>query len=59
MELAVFVRLIRGEAQEDSRPNKALEIPSHLSSWSSYQYRNSWEEIVRHSVQSGLERSIS
>ncbi|KAJ8563900.1 hypothetical protein ON010_g7447 [Phytophthora cinnamomi] len=42
--------LFRGETQEDTRPNKALAIPSHLSSWSTYKYRKEWENIVKHGV---------
>ncbi|ETL34760.1 hypothetical protein L916_13055 [Phytophthora nicotianae] len=35
MQLPEFVRLIRGETSEDPRPNKGLEIPSHVEGWSS------------------------
>lgn len=40
MLLPEFVRLIRGETSIDSRPNKALEIPSHLPGWTAYTHRS-------------------
>ncbi|OWZ11795.1 hypothetical protein PHMEG_00015135 [Phytophthora megakarya] len=48
MQLPEFVRLIRGETDDDSRPNKALEIPSNTPASTSYQHRHKWEAIVRH-----------
>ncbi|OWZ10482.1 LOW QUALITY PROTEIN: Cleavage induced protein [Phytophthora megakarya] len=50
MQLPEFVRLIRGETDDDSRPNKALEIPSNTPASTSYQHRHKWEDIVRHGV---------
>ncbi|EGZ20340.1 hypothetical protein PHYSODRAFT_491796 [Phytophthora sojae] len=46
-----FVRLLRGETLLDSRPNKALEIPTAHVSWADYQYQARWKNIVMHGVQ--------
>lgn len=49
MKLGEFVRLLRGQTYADSRPNKALEVPTHPS-WSSYKHKNRWASIVKNGV---------
>ncbi|EGZ18919.1 hypothetical protein PHYSODRAFT_332644 [Phytophthora sojae] len=53
MGLPEFVRLLRGETTSDPRPNKALEIPSHLPSWATYAYHRQWEQVVHRGVVPG------
>eukprot|EP00644_Phytophthora_capsici_P008760 jgi/Phyca11/111366/e_gw1.20.684.1 len=50
MQLPQFVRLLRGESAQDTRPNKGLELPPTKPEWLSYRYRGEWEYIVRHGV---------
>ncbi|ETL38305.1 hypothetical protein L916_10098 [Phytophthora nicotianae] len=50
MQLPEFVRLLRGETNFDSRPNKALEISSWNPSWNSYDHKSKWSNIVHHGV---------
>ncbi|OWZ11904.1 hypothetical protein PHMEG_00015013 [Phytophthora megakarya] len=37
---------------KDSRPNRALEDPTHLTAWEAYRYRSQWHVIIHYSVQS-------
>ncbi|EGZ20813.1 hypothetical protein PHYSODRAFT_489139 [Phytophthora sojae] len=50
MQLPEFVRLLRGETEQDPRPNKSLIEPTSLSAWQSYRYETQWAEIVQHGV---------
>lgn len=50
MDLSTFVHLLRGESKLDSRPNKALCIPSHLPFWNEFPYRRQWAAIVANGV---------
>ncbi len=49
MKLPDFVRLLRGETEEDPRPNKALEPPQR-EIWTSYRHRVAWADLVQHGV---------
>ncbi|KAG6968420.1 hypothetical protein JG688_00005823 [Phytophthora aleatoria] len=40
MSLPNLIRLVRGDTLHDPRPNKALSVPDHLSSWKSYESRS-------------------
>lgn len=44
-KLADFVRLLRGETESDTRPNKALQVPCRPE-WQQYQHREHWERTL-------------
>ncbi|KAJ8556596.1 hypothetical protein ON010_g9370 [Phytophthora cinnamomi] len=50
LQLPVLVHLLRGETPLDTRPNKALELPTAHSSWADYKYQTRWKNIVEHGV---------
>ena len=47
---------MRNEMDQDTRPNKALELPSHHHAWASYRHKDRWQGIVAHGVVPTWER---
>ncbi|ETM54401.1 hypothetical protein L914_02259, partial [Phytophthora nicotianae] len=50
IQLPELVRLLRGESEQDPRPNKALEEPVGVPNWEGYRYRSRWNQIILNGV---------
>eukprot|EP00644_Phytophthora_capsici_P019182 jgi/Phyca11/132555/e_gw1.181.23.1 len=50
IQLPELVRLLRGESEQDPRPNKALEEPRGVPHWDNYRYRSRWSHIIQNGV---------
>ncbi|ETI54879.1 hypothetical protein F443_02379 [Phytophthora nicotianae P1569] len=50
IQLPELVRLLRGESEQDPRPNKALEKPVGVPNWEGYRYRSRWNQIILNGV---------